>query len=133
MHTLTNNPVLGHITTFGGHPVSCAAGLAALQVLLESGKIENVNRKAQLFLSHLKHSSIKEVRFAGLWIALEFKDYETCKRVIDKCIEKGVITDWFLFAPNCLRIAPPLVITEQEIDDVCKILLDSIIETQDHR
>jgi acetylornithine/succinyldiaminopimelate/putrescine aminotransferase len=132
MNTLTHNPVLGHITTFGGHPVSCAAGLAALEVLLESGEIENVNIKEQTFLNLLKHPLITEIRSAGLWIALEFRDIETCKRVIDKCIEKGVITDWFLFAPNCLRIAPPLIIKEQEIDEVCKIILDTI-EPQPYR
>ncbi|HEX8333759.1 MAG TPA: aspartate aminotransferase family protein [Segetibacter sp.] len=126
MNTLTHNPVLGHITTFGGHPVSCAAGLAAFEVLLDSCEIKNISRKEQVFLSHLKHPSIREVRSAGLWIALEFKDFETCKRVIDKCIEKGLVTDWFLFASNCLRIAPPLIITAQEICEVCKIILDAI-------
>jgi acetylornithine/succinyldiaminopimelate/putrescine aminotransferase len=131
MNTLTYNPVLGHITTFGGHPVSCAAGLAAFEVLMESGEVENVRIKEQQFLSLLKHPSIKGVRSAGLWIALEFENFEFCKNVIDRCIGKGVITDWFLFAPNCLRIAPPLIISEQQIDLVCKTILDSIAETGD--
>jgi acetylornithine/succinyldiaminopimelate/putrescine aminotransferase len=133
MNTLTYNPVLGHITTFGGHPVSCAAGLAAFEVLLESGEIERVNKKEQMFLSRLKHSSIKNIRSAGLWIALEFESFDTCKRVIDKCIENGLITDWFLFVPNCLRIAPPIIVTEQEVENVCKVLLDSIMETEEDR
>jgi acetylornithine/succinyldiaminopimelate/putrescine aminotransferase len=132
MNTLTYTPVLGHITTFGGHPVSCAAGLAAFEVLLESGEVENVKIKEQQFLSLLKHPSIKDVRSAGLWIALEFEYFEFCKNVIDRCIEKGVITDWFLFAANSLRIAPPLIITAQQIEDVCKIILDSITEAENN-
>jgi len=126
MNTLTNNPVLGHITTFGGHPVSCAAGKAALEVLLENNLIEKVKHKEQLFVQYLKHKKIKAVRSAGLWLAVEFESFEFCKAVIDKCIEKGVITDWFLFAPNCLRIAPPLIITEEEIMHVCNVIVSSI-------
>jgi acetylornithine/N-succinyldiaminopimelate aminotransferase len=128
MNTLTNNPVLGHITTFGGHPVSCAAGKAALEVLLESDWIDEVRTKEQLFAQLLKHERIQAVRTGGLWAAVEFESFEFCKKVIDRCIEKGVITDWFLFAPNCLRIAPPLIITEDEIRHVCNVILDSINE-----
>src|SRR5438128_9302970 len=91
MNTLTNNPVLGHITTFGGHPVSCAAGMAAMKVLLENNWIEEVKHKEQLFLRLLKHSRINAVRSGGLWLAVEFDSYENCKSVIDKCIEKGVV------------------------------------------
>lgn len=128
MSTLTNNPVLGHITTFGGHPVSCAAGKAAMEVLLENNWIEKVKHKEQLFVQYLKQKKIKAVRSAGLWLAVEFESFEFCKTVIDKCIEKGVITDWFLFAPNCLRIAPPLIITEEEIMHVYNIIVSSIGE-----
>jgi acetylornithine/succinyldiaminopimelate/putrescine aminotransferase len=126
MNTLTNNPVLGHITTFGGHPVSCAAGLAAFEVLLQSGDIERVKEKEKQFVDNLHHPLIKSIRSAGLWISLEFKDFETCKSVIDNCIMNGLITDWFLFAPNCLRIAPPLIISTLEIEEVCKTILLSI-------
>lgn len=126
MNVLSNNPVLGHITTFGGHPVSCAAGKAALEVLLESGWIAEVKYKEHLFLKYLKHEKIKAIRSAGLWLAVEFESFEFCKAVIDKCIEKGIITDWFLFAPNCLRIAPPLTITEDEIVLVCNVIISSI-------
>ncbi len=126
MNTLTNNPVLGHITTFGGHPVSCAAGKVALEVLLENNWIDEVKHKEQLFLQYLKHEQIKAIRSAGLWLAVEFESFDFCKAVIDKCIEKGIITDWFLFAPNCLRIAPPLIITEEEIRQVCNIIVSSI-------
>ncbi len=128
MKTLSNNPVLGHITTFGGHPVSCAAGKAALEVLLESGWIAEVKYKEKLFIQYLKHEKIKAVRSAGLWLAVEFESFEFCKAVIDKCIEKVVITDWFLFAPNCLRIAPPLTIKEEEIKHVCNIIVSSLEE-----
>ena len=126
MQTLTGDPVLGHITTFGGHPVSCAAGLAAMQVLLEEDWIEQVAQKEVLFRRLLTHPAIREVRSCGLLIAVEFNSYEENKQVIDACIAKGLLTDWFLFAPQCLRIAPPLTITEQEIGAACAIILDSI-------
>lgn len=126
MNTLTNNPVLGHITTFGGHPVSCAAGMAGIKVILNSNWINQVNQKEQLFLSLLIHPAIKAVRSAGLWLAVEFESFEVCKSVIDHCIENGVVSDWFLFAPNCMRIAPPLIITEEEIRMVCSIIVSCI-------
>lgn len=126
MWTLTGDPVLGHITTFGGHPLSCAAGLASLQVLLESGWIEEVTRKEALFRRLLVHPAIKTVRSSGLLIAVEFDDFDQNKRVIDACITAGLLTDWYLFAPQCLRIAPPLSITEEQIQKACKILLSSI-------
>ncbi len=124
MNTLTVNPVLGHITTFGGHPVSCAAGLAAMNELLNNNWIGEVKAKEQLFLKHLQHPKIKAVRSAGLWMALQFDSFETCKSIIDRCIENGLVTDWFLFAPNCLRIAPPLIMTNEEIEIVCKTILE---------
>lgn len=126
MWTLTNNPVLGHITTFGGHPVCCAAGLAAMKALHEENIISPVKTKQQLFLSLLKHPAIKSVRAAGLLIAVEFDSYETNKKIIDDCIANGVLTDWFLFASNCLRIAPPLNIEDEEIVAACKIILEAI-------
>ena len=128
MATLTYNPVLGHITTFGGHPVSCAAGLAAMQYLLESKMIDAVKNKEDLFISLLHHPLIVSVRSAGLWLAVQFDSFETCKKVIDACIERGVVTDWFLFAPNCLRIAPPLIITAEEIRHCCNIIVESCDE-----
>jgi len=124
MSVLTNNPVLGHITTFGGHPVSCAASLATLRVLLREHYIQEVKHKEQLFRQQLVHPAIKSVRSAGLLIAVEFADFSFTKQVIDRCIQKGVITDWFLFADNCLRIAPPLTITPQQIADACRIICE---------
>ena len=126
MWMLTGDPVLGHITTFGGHPLCCAAGLASLQVLLESGWIEQVRSKEALFRRLLVHPAINEVRSAGLLIAIEFDSFEQNKSVIDACIAAGLLTDWYLFAPQCLRIAPPLSITETEIEEACSIILSAL-------
>jgi acetylornithine/succinyldiaminopimelate/putrescine aminotransferase len=123
MHALTHNPVLGHINTFGGHPVSCAAGLAAFKVLLDEKIIGTVKEKALLFLSFLKHPLIKNIRHCGLMFAVEFDSFETNKKVIDALIEKGVFTDWFLFAPQALRIAPPLNIPQKEIITACERII----------
>lgn len=125
MDAFTDNPVLGHITTFGGHPVSCAAGMAALKALLEEDLTREVQPKAQLFCSLLQHEKIRSVRSFGLWIAVEFDSFEINKQVIDACIAKGLLTDWFLFAPQCLRISPPLVITEEQVRQACTILLQA--------
>jgi acetylornithine/succinyldiaminopimelate/putrescine aminotransferase len=116
MDCLTNNPVLGHINTFGGHPVCCAAGLAAFEVLQEDKLVEKVLEKEKLFLSNLTNiSGIKNTRSRGLMIALQFESFEQNKKVIDGLLEEGVFTDWFLFASECLRIVPPLIITDDEI------------------
>ena len=129
MDCLTHNPVLGHINTFGGHPVSCAAGMAALNVLLQQKLLDTVKEKEELFLKLLKHPSIKAVRSCGLMLAVEFENYDFNKKVIDALIEQGIFTDWFLFAANCLRIVPPLVITDEEIKMACQkimIVLDQL-------
>ena len=126
MYELTDNPVLGHITTFGGHPVSCAAGMAALSVLQDTMLIDQVERKGQLFQSLLVHPQIKAIRRKGLMIAIEFSSAEQNKKIIDECIAQGVMTDWFLFAPHCMRIAPPLIITNEEIAQACEIILRSV-------
>ena len=126
MIALSHDPVLGHITTFGGHPVCCAAGLAALEVLLEKNIVKNVARKARLFAKLLKHPAIKQVRTAGLLIAVQFENAEVNKKLINACIANGVLTDWFLFAPDCLRIAPPLTISEREIRQACGVILGNM-------
>jgi acetylornithine/N-succinyldiaminopimelate aminotransferase len=128
MDAFTDNPVLGHITTFGGHPVCCAAGMAAMKVLLEEDWIHTVKAKEQLFKSLLVHPKIKAVYSFGLWLAVEFDSFETNKEIIDICIERGVLTDWFLFAPDCLRISPPLAITEAQIRTAC-ITITTAFET----
>ncbi len=128
MDSFTHNPVLGHINTFGGHPVCCAAGLAAFNVLLEEKLMDGIKEKEQLFLSLIKHPMIKSVRSCGLMIAMEFENFETNKKIIDALIDTstgsaGVFTDWFLFASNCLRISPPLVISKAEIESACKKII----------
>jgi acetylornithine/N-succinyldiaminopimelate aminotransferase len=119
MDSLTNNPVLGHINTFGGHPVCCAAGNAAMQFLLKENIIQEVFGKENLFLENLQHRKIKKIRSCGLMIALEFESFEQNKKVINGLLEEGIFTDWFLFASECLRIVPPLIITETEILKAC--------------
>lgn len=126
MKLLTDNPVLGHITTFGGHPVCCAAGLAAFNVLTEENRIAEVERKGQLFEKLLVHPKINSVQRKGLMMALTFESFEMNKMIIDKCIEQGVLTDWFLFAPQCMRIAPPLIITEAQIETACAVIVKAI-------
>ncbi len=123
MEALTTNPVLGHITTFGGHPVCCAAGLAALEVLLEEKMVADVAKKELLFRKLLVHPKIKQIHGKGLLLAIEFADFEENKQIIDACIADGVITDWFLHTGNCMRIAPPLIITEAEITHACAVIL----------
>ncbi len=126
MDAFTDNPVLGHITTFGGHPVSCAAGMAAMHALLEEGWIATVKVKEELFKSLLVHLKIKTIRSFGLWMAVEFDSFETNKKVIDDCIAEGVLTDWFLFASNCLRISPPLIISEEQIKKACTTIVITV-------
>ena len=128
MDDLSHDPVLGHITTFGGHPVCCAAGLAAFKVLLKKEMVKKVARKEKLFLKLLQHPAIKEVRSAGLLIAVEFPEEAFNKKIIEYCIKNGVLTDWFLFAPHCMRIAPPLNITSKEIEKACGIIINGLDE-----
>lgn len=123
MLALTADPVLGHITTFGGHPVCCAAGMAAMNVLLEEKLINFVKQKEELFRSSLIHPAIKVVRSFGLWLAVEFASPDINKKIIDHCIRKGILTDWFLMAPQCLRISPPLIVSEQQIMNACRNLM----------
>jgi len=122
MQAFTADPVLGHITTFGGHPVSCAAGMAAFRVLLEEKLAEAVPAKEALFRELLRHPAIKEVRSKGLLIAVDLADAAAVQQALQRCMARGVFSDWFLFAPGCIRIAPPLTITTEEIKEGCDIL-----------
>ena len=126
MDALKENPILGHITTFGGHPVCCAAGLAALEVLLDENLIPAVAEKEALFRKLLVHPAIKEVRGKGLILAVELDNFDLNKKIIDRCIENGVITDWFLHCSNSMRIAPPLIITHEQIEHACGVILEAI-------
>lgn len=118
MQKLSFDPVLGHITTFGGHPVSCAAGKAAFEILLSEDYTKHVSGKEESLLKKLQHPSIKKINHHGLWMSLQFESPEKAQQAIKCCIENGLITDWFLFAPDCLRIAPPLTITDNEITEI---------------
>ena len=126
MSALKENPILGHITTFGGHPVCSAAGLAAVEVLLSENLIDQEGEKEALIRKNLVHPTIKQIRGKGLMLAIEFESFDLNKKIIDRCIENGVITDWFLHCSNAMRIAPPLIITHQEIDKACEVILNAI-------
>ena len=126
MSALKENPILGHITTFGGHPVCCAAGLAALEVLLDEKLCEQVAAKETLLRASLVHSAIKEIRGKGLMLALELESFDLNKKIIDRCIANGVITDWFLHCSNAMRLAPPIIITPDEIKKACGIIIEAV-------
>lgn len=126
MSVFTENPVLGHITTFGGHPVSCAASLATLNTIIEEDLLKDVEAKGKLFEALLIHSKIRETRRIGLMMAIEFESYNELKPIIDRAIDNGVITDWFLFNDRSMRIAPPLTISKAEIEDACQKILAAI-------
>jgi len=127
MSTLSHNPVLGHITTFGGHPLSCVAGNAAFKEIKKQ-KVKERIKKGELFKKLLVHPKIKEVRGEGLLLAVQFSSEKENKAIIAKCVELGVITDWFLFNSSSMRIAPPLTISEKEIRKACEIILKCIDE-----
>ena len=123
MSTLTHNPVLGHITTFGGHPVCCAAGLAAMKFLQENKVVEDVERKGALYEELLKdHPAVKEIRRSGLLLAVELGKSEKLYKIMDLFIEEGIMSDWFLFCDTAFRISAPLVITDDEIRDSVRII-----------
>lgn len=126
MGSLTHNPVLGHITTFGGNAVCAAAALATLRVVTREKLWENAKRMETLVRERLVHPLIKGISGKGLMLAVEFANFEQNKKIIDTLIGKGVITDWFLFAPHCLRIAPPLTITEDELGSACELIMETL-------
>ena len=126
MSTLSSNPILGHITTFGGHPVSCAAGSACLSVIENEGLVAAAADKEMLFRKYLNNPEIREIRGKGLMLAVQLRDSEQLFSAIDRCIENGIVTDWFLFCDTAMRIAPPLTITENEIKEACAIINESI-------
>ncbi|MDK2978705.1 MAG: acetylornithine/N-succinyldiaminopimelate aminotransferase [Bacteroidales bacterium] len=129
MSAFKTNPILGHITTFGGHPVSCAAAVASLKTIVDEKLCQKVKQKGQLFRELLVHPEIKEIRGVGLFMAVELKDFDQVKKVIDIAVSKGLVTDWFLFHDSAFRIAPPLIITEKQIKEACNILLEAIDES----
>ena len=130
MALLTESPVLGHITTFGGNPVCCAAGDAALKVLQKSGWIEAVVAKENILINEMVHPAIIHRSHKGLWMSLQFKSEDIAKKVAATCVTNGVITDWFLFAEDRIRIAPPLCITPAELSSAIakiKLSIDQVV------
>lgn len=126
MKTLSHDPMLGHITTFGGNPVCCASALATLEVLEEENLIAGVEEKGRLFEKYLQHPAIKELRHIGLLFAVDFESAERVSAIVNHCKANGVICYWFLSHPHSFRIAPPLTITEKEIKESCEIILSAI-------
>ncbi len=126
MGSLMENPILGHITTFGGHPVSCAAGLANLNVILEEKLFDDIQSKELLFRECLKHPSIKEIRGKGLMLSIQLSNFDQVENISRMCVDKGIIIDWFLHCETAMRIAPPLIITEDEIRFACSVILESL-------
>ena len=126
MALLTESPVLGHITTFGGNPVSCAAGSAALKVLQNSGWINEVEAKENILVKQMIHPAIINRTHKGLWMSLQFESDALTKKIAATCVENGIITDWFLFAEDKIRIAPPLCITDLELSAAIKNIQLSI-------
>ncbi|NND06026.1 MAG: aspartate aminotransferase family protein [Saprospiraceae bacterium] len=122
MDQLASEPVLGHITTFGGHPVNCAAALATLKVLQESDLIDLVPVKSQSFLELLPHPAIKEIRTCGLWFALQLESKEKLRKAVDLGLKEGLLFDWFLYDECSIRLAPPLIISKEEIKMACNKL-----------
>ena len=122
MDVIKANPMLGHITTFGGHPVSCAAALASLNVILEEQLVEGVADKAQLFRQELAHPKIKEIRGLGLMMCLQVENFDQVYNVSKYCADNGVMIDWYLHCETALRVAPPLTISEEEIKEACRII-----------
>jgi len=126
MDVFKENPALGHITTFGGHPVSCAAGLAATKVVLKNRLMDTIAEKEMLFRNLLKHRLIKEVRGRGLFLAVELGDTELLMKFVFEVLKNGVLTDWFLFNDTSFRITPPLIITEEQIKMTCKKIIKTL-------
>lgn len=129
MKVLSHDPILGHITTFGGHPVCCVASNAVINTLKDEKIIDDVERKGQMIEDRLKdHPAIKEIRRKGLMFAIDMENFELVNNVVTTCIEKGVITYWFLSTPYAFRIAPPLTISDEEINSACDTILEAIDE-----
>ena len=125
MEKLTFDPMLGHITTFGGHPVNCAAALENINVIQDEKLLEGIETKGALIEKLLTHSKVKEIRRKGLFFAIEMDSFETVKSVVEYCMDKGVIGFWFLSCNNAFRIAPPINITEEEIREACAVIIEA--------
>ena len=128
MSNLKEKPILGHITTFGGHPINCAASLKTLEILLKTKLISEINSKEKLFRNLLNHKKIKKINGTGLMLGVEFENEILCDKVIKNCRKNGLLTFYFLFEKKSMRISPPLTITKKEIQKSCQIIINSINE-----
>lgn len=126
MRMLTHDPMLGHITTFGGNPVCCASTLATLEVIERENLLQTVEAKGKLFEQLLQHKNIREVRRFGLMFAVDFDSAERVNRIVEYAKQKGVICYWFLSHPYSFRIAPPLTISEEQIRESCAVILEAV-------
>ncbi len=127
MQTLSIDPELGHITTFGGHPVSAATALAGFEILVRDDLVPSAIRKGQLFHSRLDaHRAVSEIRYKGLMMAVELHSEELTSRLVSLLLEKGLVVDRFLFNQNSFRIAPPLIISDEEVHMICDIILQCL-------
>lgn len=131
MKTLTIDPPLGHITTFGGHPVSCAAGLAAQKYLMEHDLIAHSNKMGAIYRREMKHDGIKGLRGSGLFIAVELEDTVSLEQFMNNALNNGLILDQFLFCKNAFRISPPLIIEESDVSYSIQLLKKSIEESME--
>ena len=132
LHQFTFEPMLGHITTFGGHPVICAAANAFLEVMEEEINFNNVEKLGALIESELSSEiEIIEIRRIGMMLALDMISFERVEKVVSKCLEKGLIAFWFLSHPDSFRLSPPLNISETQVLDACRIIKEAIEETKD--
>ena len=129
MQVLTHDPMLGHITTFGGNPVCCASALATLKAIHEERLLHEVEAKGKLFESLLVHPHIQEIRRKGLMFAIDFDSAERVNRIVNQALNDGVICYWFLSTPHSFRIAPPLTITSQQIRESCEVILTAIAKS----
>ncbi|HTF02755.1 MAG TPA: aspartate aminotransferase family protein [Bacteroidia bacterium] len=130
MNALTHHPVLGHSTTFGGHPVSCAASLATIETIIAEKLHGQAADKEKIIRRILVHPTIREIRGKGLMLAIVFDNFDQIKKIIDAALAKGVIIDWFLFCDHAIRIAPPLNIPEDVLEDACKTIVEAIDESR---
>jgi acetylornithine/N-succinyldiaminopimelate aminotransferase len=128
LNEFTHDPVLGNINTFGGNAVCCAASLACLQTIQYENLMDDIERKSNLIRSLLKHSAIKAIKGKGFMLSLDFEDTDLNFKIIETCVKNGLIVDWFLFNSHSMRIAPPLIITDEEIKEAVRIILKSIDE-----
>ena len=126
MNKLTFNPKLGHITTFGGHPVNCAASLATLKYILKEKIIDQIDSKEKLFRKHLKHKKIKSISGKGLMLSINLYNNNYTNKIVEDCMNDGLLLFFFLFNDSSIRITPPLTISEEEIIKGCEIIINNL-------